>query len=257
MRPLFFIYITAGIFIFVSLWFDLGRFYLHQGSHYLRMSNYSAARERLQKALIINGERGVVRYNLGILNYRLGEFAKAGEDFKAVSIYADPLLKAQSLYNRGNCLVRLAENQISSNNSSAVNFYTAALESYNAALLILPKDKEALQNRAAVTLVIKELKKMKSSKLTESGKQDAAEPESKNYASKNDKKKELKSVSKATLEGVSATMTNQEGGVNKRKTMGREEAERLLNEKRGEEVVPSAVKAKDGISGFVTPEKDW
>jgi len=196
------------------------------------------------------------RFNRGVAYYRAGEYAAAREDFTAVG-EKDSSLRQQSLYNLGNCSVRLAEQSNAGNRGAAEQHYRAALEHYRAALQLSPGDSATLVNQSAVTAVIAGFEAERSRGRKETIKPSAL-PVNRSAAEKisNGKARSNDAAAKAAQSGQ-ASDSDQDGSGNRRKSMGREQAERLLNEKRGQEALPSASKATSGGVSPPRPVKDW
>jgi tetratricopeptide (TPR) repeat protein len=196
------------------------------------------------------------RFNRGVAHYRAGEFSAARDDFAAVS-GNDSALQQQSLYNQGNCNVRLAEQNAVGNRAEAEQLYRTALKLYRAALQLVPEDRDALANQHTVTAVIAGFAASRSNGQAERMKP-SAEPLNRSTGEKSSSGKVRSGEPAATsAKSGQSSDSNRNGSGNRRKSMGREQAERLLNEKRGQEAVPSAIKATSGGARLAPPVKDW
>lgn len=236
-----------------ALWFDLTRFYSYRAEKQYRLGSYFEARNDWQAVLARRGDDSAARFNRGVASYRLGEFSAAHDDFARVVKSADPALRYQALFNQGNSLAWLAAQSGSGQSTKAEQLYRAALECYDEALKVRPADQDARNNRDVVAAA-------RSALQTTPG--DKKRAESGGAGSKTgDKAPAIKPPpdKAAKVEGQNGKpdSSNQEATGKSRKSMGREQAERLLNEKRGQEALPSAIKAVQGGAKSAPPAKDW
>lgn len=236
-----------------ALWSDLARFYSHRAEKQYRLGSYSAARSDWQSLLALQGDDSIGLFNRGIASYRLGEFSAAQEDFAHVARSGDSVLRYQALFNQGNSLARLAEQSGSGQTAAAERLYRAALDCYGEALKIRPADQDAKSNRDVVAAA-------RSALQTTPG--DKKRAESGGAGSQTGDKAPVikpppdKAANTAGQNGKPDS-SDQEAVGKSRKSMGREQAERLLNEKRGQEVLPSSIKAAPGGAKSAPPAKDW
>jgi tetratricopeptide (TPR) repeat protein len=243
--------------VIASLWYDLGRFYLYQGGKHLTAGNYSAARDNLYKALRIRHDESSGRFILGVVRYRAGEYSKAFADFSAAVSAGDQQLKQKARYNQGNCLVRMAEQTAFGDPVSADRLYRKALDRYREVLQQSPRDSDTLANLATVSTAREALSRAVRSKLPEKNRTASKNPADSSSNVKNHEiPKNLQPASSRSQSGQ-PTAANQEGTARQHKTMRWEEAERLLNEKRRQEALPSSIKAAPGGSAPAPSAKDW
>ncbi len=245
--------ILLAITVSLGLWFDLASFYSHRAEKQYRLGSYSAARSDWQSLLALQGDDSIGLFNRGVASYRLGEFRAAQEDFAHVARNGDPALKYPALFNLGNSLARLAAQSGSGQNAKAERLYRAAQECYDEALKIRPADQDAKSNRDVVAAA-------RSALQTTPG--DKKRAESGGAGSQTGDKAPVikpppaKAANTAGQNGKPDS-SDQEAAGKSRKSMGREQAERLLNEKRGQEALPSSIKAAQGGAKSAPPVKDW
>ena len=241
------------------LWNDLARFSQGLAERRYRANDFAAARDAWQLALKLRSRDLTNRFNRGVAQYRLGNYAAAQADFSVIGSSSDPLLRRWALYNQGNSLVRLAEQDAARNGTAADNLYRAALERYRQALILNPDDPDARANLANATTARAALLAAQGSRPPDA-KRPAVETPTGATASGQKQDKGQSGTRQAAKDGARrgrAADDDQGGSGRKRKTMGREQAERLLNEKRGQEALPSAILAAPGGKDAAPPLKDW
>jgi len=252
---------VAAILLFAVIattaWLDMATFYdLRAWQNYLA-GNHADARNNWQSALRLQHNNSARKFNRGVALYRLGELRSAADDFTAAATGSDPSMRHMALYNQGNCLARLAEQCSSGDQAAAAHLYEMAADCYGKALLLRPGDQETLANQAAVLAARKGMFTDRGGQPAQQNPSAATQPNNSAAGEKNGAK------TPAATPGSSGNQSDQpatdEQGTRKarRKTMGREQAERLLNEKRGQEAIPSAVTARKGPNLSAPPAKDW
>lgn len=200
-------------------------------------------------------------FNSGVACYRKGEFKAALDNFVMSAGGSDMRLKYRAVYNQGNCLARMAEQSTDSDSAAAERFYLAALDRYREVLRYSPGDLDTIANLSAVSAARGALTagrdrqmggRKEMPKLPQAGKRDDSDKETP-AKQKPENGRQTESAGKS---GQPADQGNGEDG-RRRKTMGREEAERLLDEKRGQETLPSGIKAAPGGVELPSPAKNW
>lgn len=237
------------------LWHDLARYFRVRAERRYQSGDFAGARDSWQLALKLHDRDLISRFNRGAAHYRLGDFAAARNDFSDASTSPDLHLRHQALYNQGNTLVRLAEQAAAKDKTAADSFYRSALESYRAALVIQPTDRDTQHNLTAAAAARTALLADQAGR-TPDAKRAAPQQQSGNADSAKKKVGE-KSDAKVAGKPGQATQEDPAGAGSRRRTMGREQAERLLNEKRGQGTLPSAIPAASGGKPPAPPEKDW
>lgn len=237
------------------LWYDLTSYIGGRAERRYQAGDFAGARDGWQLALKLRNRDLTSRFNRGAAHYKLGDFAAARNDFSEASTSPDPRLRHQALFNQGNSLVRLAEQAATKDKTAADSFYRTALESYRAALALRPVDQDTQHNLTAAAAARTALLADQAVR-TPYVKRAAPRQQSGN-ADSADKRVGEKSDANVAGKSGQATQKDQAGVGNRRRTMGRELAERLLNEKRGQGALPSAIPALAGGKPAVPPEKDW
>lgn len=243
--------------LLVLAWSDLARLYRLLGERNYQNGSYRAAGDNWQRAVNLNSRDTISRFNRGVANYRLGNFSAARTDFDVLATDGTELVRQQALYNRGNCQVRQAEHLGSGQRDAAERLYREAIKSYQEAGRLKPGDSDVDRNLHAVTAAMTVIRgnKMKN----DTGQKASAPRRSDVAQGKGTPAVQLPSPAASPSAGSAgkATSDNREGTVSRRKSMGREQAERLLNEKRGRETLPSSVPAPSRNSSQLQPAKDW
>jgi tetratricopeptide (TPR) repeat protein len=195
-------------------------------------------------------------FNRGVAQYRLGEFGSALENFATFDAGSDTLLRHRALYNQGNCFVRMAEQNATINRVATIQLYQKALDSYREALRLFPGDSDTLSNQKAVALAMTTLDEQQNSQRA-AIKQNSVLPGKSVIHSDQIEKQKSKEQSESSGKNGRSTDSNQDSSSKRVKTMGREQAERLLSEKRGQKILPSAIRVSRGRAEQDPPEKDW
>lgn len=251
-----FLAILILVSLLITLWICLITFYSYSAEKSYKLKEYITAQKSWNKLLILSGNSKNVRFNLGVANYRLGNFSSAQNDFKIAALSREFNLQQQSLYNRGNTLVKLAELSTNKRGDVAESLYNDALKCYNHALLLNPQNIDIITNRSIANSALKHLQLNTKNHQSDVEKSEKKEVDvSQNSDSKKTPQSTL-STSKS-LHGGQSTDNNQEGGTSSRQKMSTDQVERLLNEKRGGSILPSAIKAGTGSNSLIQPAKNW
>jgi tetratricopeptide (TPR) repeat protein len=189
-----------------------------KGNRFYHKTEYEKAEEIYKKANEIK-KTALLKFNLSDALYKQGRFSESENIFSALTSEAqDVRLREQSFYNMGNAQFR-QEN------------YAGAVQAYEAALKIDPKDEDARYN---LTLAKKMLKMPKKEREKQKQQQKKKEEQK-----KQDKEKDkTKSPAKETP---------------KEQKLNREDAERILQGINGSE----KHKAQKVKAGKGKDEKDW
>lgn len=184
---------------------------LNKGNDHYRKGEYSQAQDKYNKILEKKSSELKARFNLGDALYKQGKFSESENIFSALTSEAqDVKLKEPSFYNMGNAQFR-QEN------------YAGAVQAYEAALKIDPKDEDARYNLALAQKMLKMPKKEKEKQKAEKQK------------SRQEKDKEKAKAQEKTQK------------------LNREDAERILQGINGNE----KHKAPKVKAGKGNNEKDW
>lgn len=99
-----------------------------------------------------------LRFNAGTAAYQSGDLETATNRLQSATLAHDPQLLQGVYYNLGNALFRIGEH--AANPNDVVTNWEQALQHYDSALQLDPKDPEAKFNRAVVQTKLEELKRM-------------------------------------------------------------------------------------------------
>lgn len=130
-----------------------------EGEKLFRAGNYVGAEGYYRKAL--KGEGGAdpaLSFNLGGSLYRQQKYEQAVAAFTQALITDDLSLQARSYYNRGNSQFFLGAVAAAKNKEQALQQWTAAKKSFEAALKLEPEDKAAAHNLEMVKKKLEQLK---------------------------------------------------------------------------------------------------
>jgi len=216
-------------------------------------NDYSGARDEWNLALKLHSGDIASRFNRGVAQYRLGNYAAARDDFSAAGDSSDRQLRQQALYNQGNSLVRLAEQ----NAAAAEKLYQSALDCYRKALTLKPEDRDARANLAIADAARSAMLAAQGSRLPDARHPPGTDAKTDSEQRRTAEKKDDFKSAKANGKNGQTTDDDQSENGHKRKTMGREQAERLLNEKWGQEALPSSILATPGGKSAAPPLQDW
>ena len=101
-------------------------------------------------------------FNAGDAAYRSGHYDAAAAAFKRAVGSADPLLQQRVLYNEGDVLYRLGESKKPEERAETIAQWKAAVQAYDGALALGPKDADARFNRDFVKRRIAALEQKRS-----------------------------------------------------------------------------------------------
>lgn len=126
------------------------------------MGEYGKAESSFEKQLDKKPDSAVLQYNLGNAAYKSGNFDRAMDAFGKALTSDDPVLRAKAEYNFANSLVQRGWNQKKA--EAKIQDLNNALQHYDAALKLHPKESNTEYNRAQTAKLIEELKKQEEQK---------------------------------------------------------------------------------------------
>lgn len=129
---------------------DLASLAAHQGSARLRAGDVTTAEAAFTYAVKLGSDAAALSYNLGVIRYQKGDFARAQRHFDAAIASAEPSLLAAAHYNRGNSLVRQAGQLPVQERQAATILLQRALADYKRTLALVPGAADARHNLALV-----------------------------------------------------------------------------------------------------------
>ncbi|HEV8543458.1 MAG TPA: VWA domain-containing protein [Verrucomicrobiae bacterium] len=124
--------------------------------HY-KAGEYKSALIEYQELIGKNPNDARLHYNAGTAAYQAKKFDEAQKEFQAAAASPELDLQQQSFYNLGDAEFRIGE--ASSNLQERMASWEQAIQHYDAALKINPKDSDAEFNRDVVRKKLEELKK--------------------------------------------------------------------------------------------------
>lgn len=125
-----------------------------------RAEHFSEAYEQLQQTLQAHPDSRAtdkMQFDAGAAAYKMKDYSKALQSFSQALLSPDPQLQERSHYNLGNTLYQRGEAQ--KTNATKLTEWTNALQHYEQALKLDPKDKLAQENTDFVKKKIEDLKK--------------------------------------------------------------------------------------------------
>lgn len=119
--------------------------------------NYLSAEREYRRRLEHRPEDVRLRYNAGTAAYAAGEYARATNHLEAATRTNDPELLQRVYYNLGNALYRLGEQAPAP--ALTLSNWQHALQHYDSALELNPRDEDARFNRQFVQARLEELQR--------------------------------------------------------------------------------------------------
>ncbi len=130
---------------------------IFSGNKAFKNSDYDAAIEKYNSALIDSPDSCVANFNMGDAYYKKKEYDKAMEYYNKALLSDDPELEAKANFNIGNLKYRFGRIKENTNLEEAVALTREALEYYKRALEINPDDDKAKYNHEFVESYLKNL----------------------------------------------------------------------------------------------------
>ncbi len=116
------------------------------------------AEKRYAAGLKKQPENPVLQFNLGDVEYRKKEFAKAKKSFTGALSTDDLALQAKAYFNLGNTQYQLGRATLRTDPEQTIKHYAKAGKAFEGCLKLRPKDKDAEDN---LSIVKKQLEKLK------------------------------------------------------------------------------------------------
>ena len=101
----------------------------------------------------------VLHFDLGDVQYRKKDFARAKDSFTAALATDDLALQAKAYYNLGNTEYQLGRSTLKTDPEQSIAHYGQAVKSFEGCLKLRPGDKDARENLALVKNKLEKLKK--------------------------------------------------------------------------------------------------
>lgn len=133
---------------FASFAYSFPSWFSHDSAvAYAQKENWEKSKELLKHALVNNSGNADVVYDAGVASFKTNEYEKALAYFENAAKEAkdNKILQEQSYFNAGNCQVKL-------------NHLQEAIDAYDQALLLNPKNEKALHNKEIVKKMLEQQK---------------------------------------------------------------------------------------------------
>ena len=240
--------------------FSAGRAYERQ--------NYDEAVKEYNYALFMHRDSGILNYNMGAVLYKKGDYQKAAEFFNKAIITGDYDLNQKAHYNLGNCIYRSGQQE--KDIDEAARLYRIALDHYNKAIALNPRDEDAKYNKDIIERRLRgemsSLRQEDEQKLKGDDRQsrdnkqqqtpqrqnDIADHRGAGNKSINGKEITDDKKEKTTMKAEAARLIKYKKGE-----MSREDAEMLLEEYRKKEQSGSMPTDRAKMGHYPRVEKDW
>jgi len=128
---------------------------VHQGNRLYKEKQYDAALKLYNEAQIKNPDSAQINYNIGIAQYRKGDYNLAIASLEKATISREKLLEAAANFNIANAKYKLGKLKENTDLEQTVNLLRQALDYYKRAIELDARDQDARINHE---LVEKELK---------------------------------------------------------------------------------------------------
>ena len=246
-----------------------------------KQSKYDEAIKLYNEAQIKSPDSAEISYNMGVAQYKKGDFASALNSFEKATASKDKILESKANYNIGNAKYKLGKLKENTELKETVSLLRQSLDYYKRAIELNPKDEDARINHELVEKELKTLldklkqeqdkkkeqseqeKEKKEAQGQQGGKQQAAQAQE--GKTDGQKKEELRVAKedKETKEANQAKEQKEKQGQEEKgqaaeeaKEMSEKEASMLLDGYRQEENSTGKLEdRKSGSSGDVL--KDW
>ena len=106
----------------------------------------------------------VVQFNLGDVQYRKKNFAKAKKSFNGALATDDLTLQAKAYFNLGNTEYQLGRSTLKTDPEQSIEHYKQAVKAFEGCLKLRPKDKNADDNLAIVKKQLEQLQQQQEKK---------------------------------------------------------------------------------------------
>jgi Ca-activated chloride channel family protein len=229
-----------------------------KGDYALAVKEYKAAADK-------SPEDRQLQFNLGAAAYKNKDYKEASNALRKALATTELSLQNRAYYNLGNTLYRQGQGTEKSNPQTTIKQWQTAVDAYEGALKLNPKDKDARFNQEFVKKKLEELKKkQKQDKKKNKGKGKNKDKDK----NKNQGNKQAKNQDKKDKKGPGQVKPHQLGQnspgspVPRRRKpgqMSKEEAKNLLDSLKGDEKA-MPIFAKNRGQGRKQDEKkrrDW
>lgn len=147
---------TAAV-VALTFWVPSGAWAKDLGMEAYQRGDYKGAIDEFNRQIKKRGDLPQLHFNVGAAAFEKGELDKALESFGKAVTSTNPQLQADAEYNIGNILLDLGAK--TSQKDEKVNAWKGAIEHYDQALRLRPKDEDAQYNRDLVAKLLEDLQR--------------------------------------------------------------------------------------------------
>lgn len=235
----------------ISSYFALAkesRDFIRKGNSFYKKEKFKDAEVQYRKALEVEPNSNIAKFNLGTSYYRQGIFDKAKESFDGVdNKNFDKKDLASAYYNLGNSLLQDKK-------------YAESIETYKKALVNDPKDKDAKYNLEYARKMLQQQQNKQNQQQNQSQKQNQQQnqqnQQNQNQENNRDKNKDNQQNQQQNQQQQNQQNQNSKQNQAKQPKISKEDAERILQALNNEEKnVQKKLKAKSAVKGQL--EKNW
>ncbi len=162
----------------------------------------------------------ILEFNLGDVQYRKKNFARAEESFSSALATDDLALQARAYFNLGNTRYQLGRAALKTDPEQTIEQYTRAIKAYEGCLKLRPGDKDARDNLAIVKKELEQLKQQQKKKKKQQENQQKNRKSKKNTKENKSNKDKNKSGQKKNQDNSQQSGTKQ-GGHQKKDDNGK------------------------------------
>jgi Ca-activated chloride channel homolog len=161
----------------------------NQGVEAFERKDYATARTEFDRQLARQPDRAEMQFNMGSAAYKQGDLDAALGAFSRAVTSPDPALRGKAAYNLGNTLFQRGARQ--QEKEARKSEWKNAVQHYDEALKVDPKNADAIYNRDLVLKLLEEQDKQQQDQ-----KQDQKDDQKKDQQDKKDKQDQKKDQSK-------------------------------------------------------------
>ena len=221
----------------VLLFLNVGAFGKNAGVEAYERKDFKGAEDRFSRQLKLRPESPELHFNLGSAAYQSGDFDKALEAFSKAVTSPDPKLHAKAEYNLGNTLFKRGAEL--KDKEPKIQEWQNALQHYDQALKVEPKNADAKYNRDLVGKLVEELQK------EEKKEQEDKKNDQKNKGDKQDKQEDQKDQ-ESTDKKEKGEEKEKQDQQKKDQEDGKDQDQQKQDEKEGEQKDSKEGADKDG-----------
>jgi hypothetical protein len=245
-----------GIGLFLFLWAsstDLKTWHLRSAYDAFLRGDMNTALSAWKAA----GQRPEAVYNRAVIHARKNEVEKSLQLFAQVATADAPDLRQRALYNYGTLLLQKGRGELVGDQEKARRSLSLAETQLKAALLLNPRDGDAIHNAAVVHDSLVEVNALIASKRGDSKKAHVNKESLKFPETAKEGAQKGKQTDMSGKAGAETGNGDAKAKARSATAMDRNGAERLLNAARSRETLRSTTVARTKPSSVTPPEKDW